>query len=62
MKVVRKLIFESEEEKEFTINDACPYEFYMDLGWNCNTEGCDPEDVCKRCWENCGIELEVSPN
>lgn len=53
-----KIVFESEAEKEEFINNQCPDHIKSSLERyslkNCCHNSCDV------CWEQCGIDLEVS--
>ena len=52
-----KVIFDSEEEKEYLVNARCPGGISKDLHDSGYDDHC--YDTCLECWEKCGIELEV---
>ena len=54
-----KIIFETEEEKQQFIEAGCPHDIPTVFYMNCQTECEYIEDLCKECWKNSGVILEV---
>lgn len=60
-----KIIFDSEKQRENLFKAYCPYELGLP---GCSTSNCGlsvrlgdiPKvEVCRKCWEECGLEHEV---